>query len=80
MVVNTMDPKDWNSQFVTIYQTYIKEDRHKNRQKDQKDDTREEISRHLMHVEQSLMHVSAGNDKIIKGKEKEVVRKMKENS
>ena len=39
MVVNTIDPKDWNTEFIKIYQNYIKEDNHKNRQKKKKDDT-----------------------------------------
>lgn len=80
MVINTVDPKDWNAEFVKIYQTYIKEDKHKDRQKKKKDDTSEEINRHLIHVEQSLLHVTTGNDRIMKGKDKEVFRKMKENS
>lgn len=44
------------------------------------DNTSEEINRHLIHVEQSLQQVATGNEKILKGKEKEVFRKMKENA
>jgi hypothetical protein len=68
MIINTIDPKEWNSNFVKIYQAYIKEDKFKSRQSKKKDDTSEEINRHLMHVEQSLLQVSTGNDKILKGK------------
>jgi hypothetical protein len=80
MVINTIDPKDWNGEFIKIYQNHIKEDRHKNRRDKKKDDTVEEITRHLVHVEQSLVQVTAGTDRLLKGKDKEVVRKMKENS
>jgi hypothetical protein len=80
MVINTIDPKDWNGEFIKIYQTHIKEDKHKNRRDKKKDDTVEEITRHLVHVEQSLVQVTAGTDRLLKGKDKEVVRKMKENS
>lgn len=80
MIINTIDPKDWNDSFIKIYQSYIKEEKFKSRQSKKKDDTSEEINRHLIHVEQSLLQVSTGNDKILKGKEKDVVRKMKENS
>ena len=44
------------------------------------DNTSEEINRHLIHVEQSLQQVATGNEKVLKGKEKEVFRKMKENA
>jgi hypothetical protein len=77
MIINTIDPKDWNAAFIKIYQSYIKEEKFKSRQAKKKDDTSEEINRHLIHVEQSLLQVSTGNDKILKGKEKDVVRKMK---
>ena len=80
MIINTIDPKDWNDSFIKIYQSYIKEEKFKSRQSKKKDDTSEEINRHLIHVEQSLLQVSTGNDKILKGKEKDVVRKMIENS
>lgn len=76
-----MDQKEWSGQIIRLYQTYIKEDKFKSHQKGKKkDDTVDEINRHLIHVEQSLMQVSSGNDKLIKGKEKDVIRKMKENS
>lgn len=38
------------------------------------------MARHLRHVEESLMQVTSGADKVLRGKEKEVMRKMKENS
>lgn len=75
-----MDQKEWIPAFVKIYQSYIKEDKFKSRTSKKKDDTTEEINRHLIHVEQSLIQVSTGNEKILKGKEKDVIRKMKENS
>lgn len=40
----------------------------------------EEMSRHLNHVEQSLIQAAKGNQKMIKAKEKDIIRKMKENS
>ncbi len=79
-IVTTIDQKEWVSHFLKVYQSYIREDKFKSRQNKKKDATSEEINRHLIHVEQSLIHVSTGNDKILKGKEKDVVRKMKENS
>jgi hypothetical protein len=33
-----------------------------------------------MHAELSLQQVSAGNDKILRGKEKDIARRMKENA
>lgn len=39
MVINTIDPKDWNGEFIKIYQNHIKEDKHKNRRDKKKDDT-----------------------------------------
>ena len=75
-----MDPQDWNNEFIKIYQNHIKEERHKSRVNKKKDDTSDEINRHLVHVEQSLMQVTSGTDRIMKGKDKEVFRKMKENS
>jgi hypothetical protein len=50
MVINTVDPKDWNTEFIKIYQTHIKEDKHKDRRQKKQDDTSEEINRHLVHV------------------------------
>lgn len=68
MIINTVDPKDWNSSFIKIYQSYIKEDKHEAKRNKKKDDTSEEINRHLIHVEQSLAQVSIGTDRILKGK------------
>lgn len=34
----------------------------------------------MVHLEQSLIHVTNGTDRIMKHKDKEVIRKMKENS
>jgi len=65
---------------VKLYQSYIKEDHFKNMKKKSKDATSEEINRHLVHVEQSLMQVTAGNQKILKAKELDVKRKMKQNA
>jgi hypothetical protein len=39
MVINMVDPQQWNGEFVKIYQNYIKEDKHKDRQQKKKDDT-----------------------------------------
>ena len=61
-----------------VYQNYIKDEKVKKNKKT--DNTSEEINRHLIHVEQSLQQVATGNEKMLKGKEKEVVRKMKENA
>ena len=47
---------------------------------EKEEQTAEELNRHLMHVEESLAQVHAGNEKVMKGKEKELTRKMKENS
>ena len=80
LVINTVDPQDWNGEFIKIYQNHIKEDKHKHKTNKKKDDTSEEINRHLVHVEQSLIQVTSGTDRIMKGKDKEVFRKMKENS
>lgn len=55
-------------------------EKYENKAAKKKDDTSEEINRHLIHVEESLMQVTSGTEKILKGKEKEVMRKMKENS
>ena len=79
-VVNNIDSKDWNGELVKIYQKYIREERHSSRRDVQRDDTCAEVTRHLAHVEQSLVQVSGGADRLLRGKEKEVVRKMKENS
>jgi len=38
MIINTIDPKDWNASFIKIYQSYIKEDKHRNRRAKKKDD------------------------------------------
>jgi hypothetical protein len=38
------------------------------------------MNRHLNHVEQSLIQAAKGNEKMIKAKEKDITRKMKENS
>jgi hypothetical protein len=78
-LVNNTDAKDWNDEIVRLYQAYIRQDRHDNKGK-QSDDTSEELTRHLRHVEESLMQVTSGAEKVVKGKEKEVMRKMKENS
>lgn len=55
-------------------------EKYENKAAKKKDDTSEEINRHLIHVEESLMQVTSGTEKMLKGKEKEVMRKMKENS
>lgn len=39
VVVNTLDPKEWNPALVKIYQSYIKEDRHKSKRNKKKDDS-----------------------------------------
>ncbi len=76
MIVNTLDQKEWNTRLVQIYQAYIKEDKFKNRQTRKKDDNSEEINRHLIHVEQSLFQISSGNNKNLKRKEEEIMKKM----
>lgn len=80
IIVNEMDQKQWPSAIVKVYQQYIKEDHFKNMKKKSKDATSEEINRHLIHVQQSLMQVTAGNQKILKGKDLDVKRKMKQNA
>lgn len=75
-----MDPKEWSSALVKFYQTYIKDDNFKYMKRKSKDATSEEINRHLIHVEQSLMQVTAGNQKVLKAKELDTKRKMKQNA
>ena len=79
MIKTTMDQSKWNEQLIKLYKTYVKEDKFKSRNSKKKDATSEEITRHLIHVEQSLEQVSKGNNRVLKGKDKEVHRKMKEN-
>lgn len=38
------------------------------------------MNRHLIHLEKSLYQVGISNDRAIRGTEKEVMRKLKENS
>lgn len=80
ILVNNVDPKEWNVGLVKLYQTYAQEEKHKSKTQKKNDNTSEEINRHLIHVEQSLHQVATGNEKMLKGKEMEVVRKMKENA
>lgn len=80
MIVNTVDAKDWNENIIKIYKTYIKQDKFKARQAKKKDESAEQLNRHLMHVEQSLNQVSSGNDKILRGKQKDITRRMRQNS
>jgi hypothetical protein len=37
MLVNTVDPKDWNGELIKIYQNYIKEDKYQSRKSKKKD-------------------------------------------
>lgn len=78
--MNNFDPKEWNGELIAIYKNYIKVEKYENRAAKKKEDTSEEINRHLIHVEESLMQVTSGTEKLLRGKEKEVMRKMKENS
>lgn len=80
MIVNTVDAKDWNENIIKIYKTYIKQDKFKARQAKKKDESAEQLNRHLMHVEQSLNQVSSGNDKILRGKQKDITRRMRQNA
>lgn len=41
MIINTVDQKEWNSSFVKVYQSYIKQDKFKHRQTRKKDNTSE---------------------------------------
>ncbi len=41
MIINTIDQKEWNNSFIKIYQSYIKEEKFKNRQTRKKDHTSE---------------------------------------
>ena len=75
-----MDQKEWPSALVKLYQTYIKEDHFKNMKKKSKDATSEEINRHLVHVEQSLIQATLGTQKVLKAKELDNKRKMKQNA
>ena len=74
-----MDQSRWNEEFVKLYKGYVKEDKFRVHGSKKQDATSEEVNRHLVHVEQSLEQVSKGNNRMLKGKEKEVHRKMKEN-
>lgn len=78
--MNNFDPKEWNGELIAIYKNYIKVEKYENKTAKKKEDTSEEINRHLIHVEESLMQVTSGTEKLLRGKEKEVMRKMKENS
>lgn len=80
MIVNTIDAKDWNEHIIKIYKTFIKQDKFKARQVKKKDESAEQLNRHLMHVEQSLNQVSSGNDKILRGKQKDITRRMRQNA
>ena len=80
MIVNTVDAKDWNENIIKIYKTFIKQDKFKARQAKKKDESAEQLNRHLMHVEQSLNQVSSGNDKILRGKQKDITRRMRQNA
>jgi hypothetical protein len=61
-IVNTVDPNEWNPAIIKIYQSYIKEDKFKTRTINKnKEEMSEEMSRHLNHVEQSLLHATKGN-------------------
>lgn len=50
-IVNATDAKDWNTNIVRLYQTYVQDDKHNNALNQQPDDTAGELSRHLKHVE-----------------------------
>lgn len=41
MIINTVDPKDWNGSFIKLYQTHIKEEKHKSNLSKKRDDTSE---------------------------------------
>jgi hypothetical protein len=48
--------------------------------KKQNENTTEELNRHLIHLEKSLHQVGMSNDRALKGCEKDVVRKLRENA
>lgn len=78
--MNNVNPKDWNAYLVKLYQTYVKEDSRKVSHGKKKNDTSEELNRHLIHVEESLIHVTTGAERALRERDKEVIKKMKENS
>lgn len=63
-----MDASHWNAELIKIYQNYIQESKYESKPNKKKDDTSEEINRHLIHVEESLIQVTSGTEKILKGK------------
>lgn len=52
----------------------------KNSMNKKKNDTCDELNRHLIHVEESLIQVTSGAERALKDRDKEVLKKMKENS
>lgn len=66
--MNNTDPKEWNKSLVKVYQSFIQTDKFKPKTHKNEESTCDEINRHLIHVEQSLLQVATGNDKMLKGK------------
>lgn len=79
-LVNNVDPKEWNPRIVELYQQYVGTSAQEESKKKPNENTAEELNRHLIHLEKSLHQVGLSNDRELKGREKDIGKKLKENA